>query len=271
MERAEADFTSSGPDRPGLVAVLGTVRPVSSLRQPVGPQQPGVYWFRRGLLLLVLVLIFVGVGYLLFGRGSGTTPVAAPSASTTPSITPSAIPSITPSITPSSTPTITPSSTPSITPSSTPSNTPSTTPSSTPSSTASTGVRACNNSDISVVATTNKISYPVGATPNLQLRISNTSSTACRRSVGSGANELIVYQGTTRFWSSNDCNPGGGQDTVTISAGQTYSVSFNWPAIASSVNCPANPATATAGAYSLVGINQVERSKPAPFTFTTTG
>jgi hypothetical protein len=232
---------------------------VSSVRQPVGPQQPGVYWFRRGLLLLVLVLIFAGIGYLLFGRGSGAAPVVAPSASTTPSPSPS------------TTPTAKPSTTPTAKPSTTPSTTPSAQPSAQPSTSSSGVARTCADSDVSVVASTDQATYPVGATPKLQMRISNSSSTACRRSVGSSANELIVYRGTTRFWSSNDCNPGGAGDAVTISPGQSYSVSVTWAGIASSVNCPTNPTTATAGDYSLVGVNQAERSKASLFALTATG
>ena len=58
---------------------------------------------------------------------------------------------------------------------------------------------------------------------------------------------------------------------VTIGPGESYSVSVTWAGIGSSVNCPANPPQATAGDYSLVGVNKYVRSKASPFTLTAAG
>ena len=77
---------------------------MSSLLRPVGHLPAGVYWFRRGLVLAVMVLLLVLV-FRLFG-GGGETPEN--TAATQPPQDPSSAPPVTPSTTPTSTPTPTP-------------------------------------------------------------------------------------------------------------------------------------------------------------------
>ena len=126
----------------------------------------------------------------------------------------------------------------------------------------------CKDADITVTASTDAATYPVGATPRLRMRILNTSKESCRRDVGAAANELIVNRGSERFWSSDDCNPPGKADVVTLAAGQSYSVTLAWVGQASQPKCPANQPQASAGSYTLVGRNGDLMSKPEPFSFT---
>lgn len=223
--------------------------------RPVGPQPPSVYWARRVLTIVVLIVIVAllvwFVGRLRGGGDGGGAP--APNPSTTPVVSPSPSPSPSPSSSKSNKP-----------------NKPSKSASATTSSASASTAKKCADDQIAVVASTDHDSYEVGASPKLRMRISNTSDTACLRDVGAPANELIVNQGSTRFWSSDDCSPGGDPDVVTLEPGESYSVTLTWPQVQSQPGCPsqATPTAATPGAYTLVGRNSNVYSSPAKFTIT---
>lgn len=226
---------------------------MSTLLRPTGPRPAGVYWWRRLLVLLVVLALALGVRWLLTGRSADGTPVSAPTDS------PSASPTTSPTRTPSPTASTTkkPSKSPSATRSA----------SSSPSATA-TGTPACTDSQITVTASTDAASYPVGSTPRLRMKIENTSSTACKRDIGAAQNELIITSGTAHVWSSDDCNPGGTPQVETIAPGQSFSVSVTWLGRLSQPGCPANEPAAKAGNYKLVGRNGKVLSDPAVFSLT---
>lgn len=214
---------------------------------PVGPQSPGTYWLRRLLVLAVVVALLLGIRWLLTGGDEE------PTASATPSTSPSASPSESASATPSGTATA--SATPSATPTS----------SATPAPDGQ-----CADSAITVTASTDAASYTVGSTPRLRMRIENTSGTACKRDVGAAQNELVITSGSTRVWSSDDCNPGGDPNVVTLDPGQSYSVSVTWLGRLSQKDCPAEQPLAEAGTYKLTGRNGEVTSEPAVFALTGT-
>jgi len=218
---------------------------VSSFLHPVGPESPGVYWLRRLLVVIVVLLVLLAVRWLLTGRGG--TPSAEPTPGTT-----------------SSSPA---TSTPTSSASSTPSSKPSASKTATATSTAS-GIPLCADSAITVSASTDAASYPVGATPRLRMRIQNTSKAACRRDIGAAQNELVITSGSTRVWSSDDCNTGGTPQVVTMQPQQSYSVAVTWLGRLSAKGCPANQPVATAGTYKLVGRNGDVKSDPAVFSLT---
>ena len=212
---------------------------------PTGPQPPGVYWFRRVLVLLVLLVLLLGVRWLLTGR-SGGTPVASPTTTTSPPASPSVS-------------TSSPQS---------PSMPASPTTSTTAARPTSTAAPACTKAQITVTASTDAASYPVGSTPHLRMKIQNTSSTACTRDIGAAQNTLIITSGTVRVWSSDDCNPGGTPQVVTMTPGQSYSVSVTWLGRLSQKDCPANQPIASKGTYKLTGRNGDVTSAPAIFALT---
>jgi hypothetical protein len=215
---------------------------------PVGPQSPGVYWFRRVVAVLVVVVLLLGVRWLLTGRGSDGTPTAgAPTSS------------------PTSTPTTSASGTPKPSASSTAKPTASAT--AKPSASATTA-RDCKNADIDVTASTDAASYPVGSTPRLRMRIQNSSSSACKRDLGAMMNELVITSGTVHVWSSDDCSSAGSHQIATLQPGQSYSVSVTWLGRISAKGCPAQQPLAQKGTYKLVGRNGDVTSAPAPFALT---
>lgn len=210
---------------------------------PVGPQAPGTYWLRRLLVLAVVIALLLGIRWLLTGGDEE------PSASATQSPSPSASPSTTASPSGSAAPSDTP--------------TPTASASATPAPDGQ-----CADSAISVTATTDAASYTVGSTPRLRMRIENTSGTACKRDVGAAQNELVITSGSTRVWSSDDCNPGGDPNVVTLDPGQSYSVSVTWLGLLSQKGCPADQPLAEAGTYNLTGRNGEVASEPAVFALT---
>jgi hypothetical protein len=100
------------------------------------------------------------------------------------------------------------------------------------------------------------------------MRIQNTSSKPCRRDIGAAQNELLITSGSTRVWSSDDCNPGGAAQVQTIQPGQSYSVTVTWLGKLSKKGCPTDQPEAQAGSYKLTGRNGDVTSKPATFALT---
>ncbi len=214
---------------------------------PRGPLPPGVYWVRRLLALLVVVALLLGVRWV-YQRTFGSSGSSDASPTTSPTSSPSTSPTKSPSASPTSaSPTTSPSG------------------SASPSTTA---VPLCADSAIAVTASTDAASYPVGSTPRLRMRIQNTSSKPCRRDIGAGQNELVITSGSTRVWSSDDCNPGGAAQVQTIQPGQSYSVTVTWLGKLSKKGCPADLPEAQAGSYKLTGRNGTVTSKPATFALT---
>jgi len=212
---------------------------VSTLLHPVGPQAPGTYWVRRALVLVVVLALVLGIRQVFFsGDGAGSaSPDPTPSSSASPDPTPST----------------------------------STSGSAKPSASTSSGTGNCKNNQIQVTASTDAASYQVGSTPRLRMRIQNISSSACKRDIGSKSNELIITSGNARVWSSDDCNPGGTSQVVTLKPDQSYSVDVTWLGRLSQKGCPPNQPIAEAGTYKLVGRNGEVESQPAVFSLTAAG
>lgn len=223
--------------------------------RPVGPQPPSVYWVRRVVVLVVVVAIVAGVVWFVTGRDG--TPTAAPDPGSSPAVTPVSSPS------PTTSPTPTPT-----TSSASPKPSRSSSPKPSKSATSPAAITACPDGAIDVVASTDAASYKIGATPRLRMQITNASTTACKRDIGASANELIVNKGSDRFWSSDDCNPGGKADVVVLQPGQSYSVSLGWLGRGSKPGCPADQPVAGAGTYNLVGRNGDVMSSPQKFSLT---
>lgn len=210
--------------------------------RPVGPQSPGVYWFRRVLVLLV-VLAVGWLGYRLLwpaGDGGGS---AAPGTSPTPTV------SVTgPTPTVSATPTRTAKPTKSATASTTP------------------ALPTCANSAVTVAVTTDAESYPAGVEPRFTLTVTNQSDQPCLRDLGSAALELRVSSGGARIWSSDDCNDNTGSKPTPLEPGTPFTQSVSWARQASQPGCPSGEPVADPGTYQVIARNLGVISDPAVFT-----
>ncbi len=199
-----------------------------------------VYWIRRGAIVLIAITVAVALFWLIGAlRGSGdTTASAEPSGSAEPSVAASVEPSG------------------------------STAPSAS-SSTASGEPVECLDSAITVEATTDSSTYPVGSTPKLTLTITNSGDVACKRDVGPKANELTITSGGYHVWSSDDCSTNSKSKVSTLKPGQSYVASITWDGRLSQKGCTTSQgAAAKAGRYDLVGRNGKVESESTPFALT---
>jgi hypothetical protein len=184
---------------------------MSTIRNPVGPQPPSVYW-RRRLLVLLGVIAFIVIIVLIVVR-PGQTPSANPSNSASPST----------------------SETPSATP--------------TPTFTSAAGGEACNPSQIAIAAITDSNSYAAGVQPALSMSITNIGSAPCTYDVGTAAQEYIITSGTDRIWSSKDCQTGAVANPVVLAPGvEQKTTPFAWDRTRSSTDtCNTTRPAAVAG------------------------
>jgi hypothetical protein len=214
---------------------------------PRGPLPPGVYWRRRGLTLLAVVVVL-----LLLSRacGSDGKPGAlAPSSSPTPSPSPSPTASRTASPKPSASASPSPSASP------------------TPSPTTSAPLGPCKAADLLLSAKADAQAYPAGRRPVLTIGIANKGKVPCTRDIGQAAREIRVMSGTDRVWSSDDCSPGGGSDVVTLAPGaapRTFSVT--WSRKRSLPGCKTGTKEAAPGSYKVTGRFGDLTSEPDTFS-----
>ena len=156
---------------------------MSTLRSPVGPQPPSVYWRRRLLVLLGLIAVIVVIVLLIIPRPS------TPSGDKTPD--------------------------PSGTPSSEPSGSP------TPTFTSAAGGTACNPAQITIMAVTDSNSYASGVKPSISMKITNAGSAPCTLDVNPATQEYLITSGNDRIWSSKDCQAEGVATPVVFEPGVT--------------------------------------------------
>ena len=194
-----------------------------ALLHPRGPMPPGVYWRRRLVTFAAVVVVL-----FLVTRSCGTDGSPTAGVSQTPS--------------------------PSASRSATASPTTSRTPSPTPSATTTPPLGPCKAADIAVEAKSDKQAYPAGARPVLTIGIRNKGRFPCTRDIGQAAREIRVMSGNDRVWSSDDCSPGGGSQTVTLAPGAApTSFSVTWSRKRSAPGCPAGTREAEPGTYRVFG------------------
>jgi hypothetical protein len=192
---------------------------------PVGPLPASTYWRRRLVLVLVVVLP------LLLARsclGGGSTPRPGPSSSPTPTHSP--LPSPTASRTASHPPA---------------------------------ALTTCRDSALTLSTRTDTSDYKVGSTVRVTLTITNTSRVGCRRDLGPGAMEVLVYSGPERIWSSDDCAADTTSSVQTLRAGGSLQTTVSWSGKRSARGCPTPRTTADPGTYvarARIGTLQASRS-----------
>jgi hypothetical protein len=212
---------------------------------PVGPEEPSVYWRRRAIVVVVLLVLLWAAWMLLRsvlgGEGDGAAAGASPGASTQPTAVATAAPG--------------------------PSASPDPAGSAEPSVPASPGAEpACTDAQVGVTATSASASTAVGAGLELSMTVTNTSETPCTRDVGAGANELRVVSGPALVWSSDFCNPSEDADVQVLEPGQPWTTTLTWPGTIVPEGCPSEQRTAQPGSYQVIGRNGTLESEPVVFT-----
>ncbi|MBF4606452.1 hypothetical protein [Curtobacterium sp. VKM Ac-1393] len=223
---------------------------MSSLRHPVGPEKPVVYWRRRALVLGALVVIVVVVVLIVVGRGSASTPTAAPTQS--------------PSASAGGASTAGGSSTGGGS-----SAGPSRSASAAPSGAAADGA-TCSKDQVVLTPVLDKQAYGPTEDPKIAMSIENSGTNSCHLDLGSAQQVLTISSGEEQYWSSKDCQTGGTNQDVTIKAGQTLTTpAITWDRTrSSSTTCDASrPAVSADGAsYHLeVAVGNLESKSSVQF------
>lgn len=229
---------------------------------PVGPLPPEVYWRRRavavaGLLVVLVLLLWLGSA-VAGGSPAPETPAAAPAPATTAAVPSSSTPP-TPEPTTGTSTTVPAPGVPVTT------TTPA--PTTTPSPTTSAPLGPCPDADVALTAEAAAPQYKVGEEPVFRLLVSTSGTVPCTRALDGALQQVLVYSadGTQRLWSSNDCYPGTGTETKTLTPGQQTSYSIRWSGTTSAPGCTTPRTPVPAGAYTVVvGLGGLT-SAPAPF------
>lgn len=208
---------------------------------PVGPKPPKVYWRRRAVfLVLILFTLYLFSREIFGGNNSSGAPVAAPSQSSAVSKSPTAPRTSEPSASASAATSQSPAQDAIVDPI--------TQQSATPVATKTQPPGTCADEEVSVKVSIKKKVVKVGAGLDLNMSVKNVSNHACKRDVGSGANEITIISGPALVWSSDHCSPGTESNYVDLVPGETWSVHVFWDGKLSAPNCQIL-ATAKYGAY----------------------
>jgi hypothetical protein len=92
----------------------------------------------------------------------------------------------------------------------------------------------------------------VGQSPVLDLRVQNVSAVPCVRDLGAGQQEITLYQGAKRLWSSNDCFPDDSRDSQVLRPGAPETFSVTWSGLGSRPKCAGARIRVGPGGYALV-------------------
>ncbi len=172
---------------------------MGSLLQPVGPEEPRVYWIRRSLVLVAALAVIIVLAVLVWPREPAVTAVPPPTTTPTPTVT-------SPAATPS------PSPTP-------------------------TGPVACDPTLMKLdVAGFQKVK--VGAkNTTFTLTVTNNGQVACILTISPKTYQLTVTSGKDRIWSTADCEKWLPAKETTLDAGAAHEFSVKWTVRRSSEGC----------------------------------
>lgn len=145
---------------------------MSTVRHPVGPQPPQVYWRRRLIVGLGLLAVIVIIVLIIVRPGSGE-PDPTTAASPSPTETAAAETTETPAADAPAEPPADPN--------------------------------ACTSDQVEVTAVTDADAYGPEQLPLISLTIRNLTSTACTMEAGTDVQEYVITSGADRIWSSVDC------------------------------------------------------------------
>ena len=216
----------------------------------VGPLPPAVYWRRRAIVAVGLIAIILPIAFSCGGpdkSDSASQRKTAVTVSQHPSPTLSSpIPSVS-SGTPSSAPSTTPSEPGDLSPS---------------PSVAAGATPACADTDMQVTATiestaANVSRLQLGGTFMLKLKIKNIANHPCTRDVGTDPEELSIMDGSTKIWSSDDCDAATGakkHDVRTFGPNIMIQANLTWNSYLNTAkSCVKGKTPTPVGTYQLYG------------------
>lgn len=191
---------------------------MSSLLRPVGHLPASVYWFRRGLVLAVVVLLFFLVSRLF---GGGDEPKN--SAATDPQPNPSSAPPAAPTTTPTVTPTKTVKSTP-------------------PAD------QKCAGSDVKIEVLPANRKIVSGSVLNFVVRLDAVSD-ECKATIDPGALTVTVLSGNDLIWTTTHCGQAIQRATMVVAKGKQAATTVGWNGHRSGPGCLPGQPVAKPGTY----------------------
>lgn len=259
--------------RGNAVGGAGRVKLICVLH-PVGPLPASIYW-RRRLVALAAVLAALLTLWLLSGPGGpggsgGRVPAGAAGPATTGSTTspaPSGSTTAPASATLAATP---PAGDPGASGGGSSSDPPGgdgsggAVGSADPTPTEAVVPPPCPDRALRVTVAPARPAYPVGALPVIALVVQNLSRATCTRDLAASQQEVLLYSGRTRLWSSNDCYPSGDRDVQALAPGERDRFGVTWSGLSSRPHCAGARTRVGPGRYTLVGRIGVLRSQSAP-------
>jgi len=129
-----------------------------------------------------------------------------------------------------------------------------------------TAPKPCPDAELRLVVSPAQPAYLVGQAPVLRLQVRNVGTVACTRDLGAALQEVLLYHGTTRLWSSNDCYPEGERDVEVMQPGVLHTFSVTWSGLSSQPSCAGTRTRVGAGTYALVARLGWLTSPRAPLT-----
>lgn len=219
---------------------------------PVGSLPASVYWRRRAVAFAGLVAVLLLIWAVLPGGGDGRPQPAAAVGSPTPSLASDEPTSPDPSG-------LTASPVPNDPGRAADADGSATSGSGTPAAPTTAqpapqpAAKPCTDKQLQLSVSPAQPAYVVGQAPVLRLQVRNVSPVPCTRDLGAALQEVLVYRGATRLWSSNDCYPEGQRNVETMRPGVAETFPVTWSGLTSQPKCAGARTPVGAGSYELVG------------------
>lgn len=229
---------------------------------PVGPLPASVYWRRRAVALAAVIVALLLLWAVLPGGGDDRTRNTAAAAGSPDPTDPAAAPTELTATAPSDDPGLPGDGTGAGSPATTPSPSPPPNTHKPPPPRPTT----CADNAIKVTVGPRSKVYAVGQQPIFDLHVRNISKLACLRDLGAGAQEMAVYRGTQRLWSSNDCYPSPEKKVQLLRPGVTTTASVTWSGKGSRPKCAGQRTVVGPGSYLVVVRVGTAVSRRTPFT-----
>ncbi|WP_350280651.1 hypothetical protein [Kribbella sp. HUAS MG21] len=204
---------------------------MSSLLRPVGHLPASVYWFRRGLVLAVVVVLVILVTRLFPGGGDDTKNTAASDPQQNPTGAP-----------PASAPSTTPNATAATTPVSSSAST------SQPTKTTPPADLPCEGSDVRVEALPANRKIVSGSALNFVIQLSAVGD-QCKAVIGAAKLTVTVTSGNDLIWSTTQCEKAIAPATIVVAKGKQAAVTVPWNGHRSRPGCLPGQPVAKPGTY----------------------
>jgi hypothetical protein len=187
---------------------------MNTVLHPVGPNPPRVYWVRRLVVVIALVVVLGGVTAAVWAvafRGSGA---AADGGTGEPAVSSGSDPA---------------------------------------AQDGAANPAECAPENLTLTLAADAAQYPEGADPVLQGSVTNTGTAPCIVDAGDAAREVVISSGSDRIWSTKDCaSADTASRQLLLVAGARDAFEIPWGRVRSAEGCPLDLPAPRAGTYQAV-------------------